>query len=70
MALRYPERLALATLRPMQFSLLLFRPLIALFNGAAFALLRAAKMDVQHSHAHVHSPRSCRTCTVKAPTAA
>ena len=55
-ALRYPERLALATLRPMQFSLLLFRPLIALFNGAAFALLRAAKMDVQHSHAHVHSP--------------
>ncbi|GAA5448084.1 UPF0053 protein Rv1842c [Deinococcus depolymerans] len=55
-ALRYPERLALATLRPMQLSLLLFRPLIALFNGAAFAILRAAKLDVQHSHAHVHSP--------------
>ncbi|WP_291431927.1 hemolysin family protein [Deinococcus sp.] len=55
-ALRYPERLALATLRPIQLSLLLFRPLIALFNGTAFAILRAAKMDVQHSHAHVHSP--------------
>lgn len=55
-ALRYPERLALATLRPMQFSLLLFRPLIALFNGTAFALMRAWKLNVDHSHSHVHSP--------------
>ncbi|OOV12944.1 hemolysin family protein [Deinococcus sp. LM3] len=55
-ALRYPERLALATLRPMQLSLLLFRPLIALFNGTAFTILRAAKMNTEHSHAHVHSP--------------
>ena len=55
-ALRYPERLALATLRPMQFSLLLFRPLIALFNGTAFALMRAWKLNADHSHSHVHSP--------------
>ena len=55
-ALRYPERLALATLRPMQLSLLLFRPLITLFNGTAFALMRAWKLNVDHSHAHVHSP--------------
>lgn len=55
-ALRYPERLAIATLRPMQFSLLLFRPLIALFNGTAFALMRAWKLRADHSHAHVHSP--------------
>jgi len=55
-ALRYPERLAIATLPPMQLSLLLFRPLIALFNGTAFALMRAWKLDVDHSHAHVHSP--------------
>lgn len=55
-ALRYPERLALATLRPMQLSLLLFKPLIALFNGSAFALMRAWKLHADHSHAHVHSP--------------
>ena len=55
-ALRYPERLALATLRPMQLSLLLFRPLIALFNGTAFGLMRAWKLQADHSHAHVHSP--------------
>lgn len=55
-ALRYPERLAVATLRPIQISLWLFRPLIALFNGSAFALMRAAGVHAEHSHAHVHSP--------------
>jgi putative hemolysin len=55
-ALRYPERLAMATLVPMQFSLMLFRPLIFIFNGTAFALMRAWKLNVDHSHSHVHSP--------------
>ncbi|ACO48140.1 hemolysin family protein [Deinococcus deserti] len=55
-ALRYPERLAMATLRPIQFSLFVFRPLISLFNGTAFFLMRALKLQVDHSHAHVHSP--------------
>jgi len=55
-ALRYPEELALATLRPMQLSLWLFRPLIALFNGTAFALMRLVRLDTHHSHTHVHSP--------------
>lgn len=55
-ALRYPEQLALATLRPMQASLWLFRPLIALFNGSAFALMRVWGLNADHSHAHVHSP--------------
>ncbi|UQN09787.1 hemolysin family protein [Deinococcus sp. QL22] len=55
-ALRYPERLAMATLVPMQFSLVLFRPLIFIFNGTAFALMRAWKLNVDHSHSHVHSP--------------
>ncbi|MEM8995657.1 MAG: CNNM domain-containing protein, partial [Acidobacteriota bacterium] len=32
-ALRYPERLAIATLRPMQVSQLLFRPLVVVFNS-------------------------------------
>ncbi|MDB5045055.1 MAG: putative hemolysin [Deinococcus sp.] len=55
-ALRYPERLAMATLAPMRFSLVVFRPLIALFNGTAFALMRAWRLNVEHSHSHVHSP--------------
>jgi putative hemolysin len=55
-ALRYPERLAMATLVPMQFSLVLFRPLIFIFNGTAFALMRAWKLNMDHSHSHVHSP--------------
>ena len=55
-ALRYPERLAMATLPPMQISQWLFRPLVALFNGSAFKLMRAWKLQVDHSHAHVHSP--------------
>jgi putative hemolysin len=55
-ALRYPERLAIATLVPMRMSLWIFRPLIALFNGTAFTLMRWLKLDIDHSHAHVHSP--------------
>lgn len=55
-ALRYPERLAMATMFPMQISQWLFRPLVKIFNGSAFALMRLAKLDIDHSHAHVHSP--------------
>lgn len=55
-ALRYPERLAMATLVPMQISLFLFKPLIWLFNGTAFTLMRVLKLNVDHSHTHVHSP--------------
>jgi CBS domain containing-hemolysin-like protein len=55
-ALRYPEKLAMATLPPMQVSQWLFRPLVAVFNGSAFRLMRLLKLDVDHSHAHVHSP--------------
>ena len=55
-ALRYPERLAIATLRPMQVSQVLFRPLVKVFNGSAFAMMRAVGLNSDHSHAHVHSP--------------
>jgi putative hemolysin len=55
-ALRYPERLAMATLLPMRISLAVFRPLIALFNGTAFALMRLFRLHADHSHTHVHSP--------------
>lgn len=55
-ALRYPERLAMATMRPMQVAQFLFRPLVLIFNGSAFAIMRALKLSTEHSHAHVHSP--------------
>jgi putative hemolysin len=55
-ALRYPERLAMATLPPMRVSQWVFRPLVALFNGSAFKLMRLMNLQVDHSHAHVHSP--------------
>ncbi|MBB6099046.1 CBS domain containing-hemolysin-like protein [Deinobacterium chartae] len=55
-ALRYPERLALLTLPPMQVSLFLFRPLIALFNGSAFGILRRVGLEAHSEHGHVHTP--------------
>src|SRR5690554_2524388 len=55
-ALRYPERLALATLRPMQVSLWLFRPLIWFFNGTAIMVMRRLGLDARGGHSHVHSP--------------
>lgn len=55
-ALRYPERLAMAVLVPMRISQVLFRPFVAVFNGAAFRLMRLGGLSADHSHAHVHSP--------------
>ena len=55
-ALRYPERLAMATLPAMKLSQWIFRPLVTVFNGSAFALMRVWGLSVDHSHAHVHSP--------------
>jgi CBS domain containing-hemolysin-like protein len=55
-ALRYPERLAVATLVPMQVSQVVFRPLVAVFNGSAFRLMKLWNLQVDHTHAHVHSP--------------
>lgn len=55
-ALRYPERLAIGTLRPMRASQVLLWPLVWIFNGSAFAIMRALRLKTDHSHAHVHSP--------------
>lgn len=55
-ALRYPEALAMATLWPMKVSLLIFKPLIVVFNGTAFALMRLFRLNTEHGHTHVHSP--------------
>ncbi len=55
-ALRYPETLAIATLTPMRISQWLLRPLVAVFNGSAFAIMRWLGLQIDHSHSHVHSP--------------
>lgn len=52
----YPEQLAIATARPMQWSLLLFQPLIWVFNGSGQLLLRLLGATPVTEHAHVHSP--------------
>ncbi len=56
-ALRYPEPLAMATLAPMRISRILLRPLVIVFNGSAFAIMRWLGLSVDHSHSHVHSPQ-------------
>ena len=55
-ALRYPETMAMATLTPMRISQWLLRPLVAVFNGSAFAIMRWLGLHIDHSHSHVHSP--------------
>ncbi|NNF68982.1 MAG: HlyC/CorC family transporter [Acidimicrobiia bacterium] len=55
-ALRYPETLAMATLRPLRISQWLLRPLVTVFNGSAFAIMRRLGLHIDHSHSHVHSP--------------
>lgn len=55
-ALRYPEKLAMATLPPMRVSQWVFRPLVAIFNGSAFKLMKLGNLETDHAHTHVHSP--------------
>lgn len=55
-ALRYPERLALLTVVPMRWSMVLFRPAIALFNGTGSLILRLLGVPPAGHQAHLHSP--------------
>ena len=54
-ALRYPERLALVTVRPLRWSLFILHPFIALFNGSALLLLRLFGVESK-TKTHAHSP--------------
>jgi putative hemolysin len=55
-ALQYPERLALATLIPMKWSLMLFRPFIWILNGSGNLILGLIGADRSQGHTHIHSP--------------
>ncbi len=54
--LQFPERVAIYTALPMQWSLLLFQPLIRIFNGSGQLLLRLLGTAAVAEHAHLHSP--------------
>ena len=55
-SLRYPEKIALGTLLPMMVSRWFFKPLVAIFNGSAFGILKLTGHAGDHSQSHVHSP--------------
>lgn len=55
LALQFPTQVALATVLPMTWSLVVFRPFIALLNGSANGLLRLVGVHTA-PHRHVHSP--------------
>ncbi len=57
LALRYPEKVALATAIPMRWSAdIILRPLIILLNGSGALLLRILGASNDGGHKHVHSP--------------
>lgn len=55
LALQHPTQTALATVLPMQWSLVVFRPFLWLLNGLAIVLLRLLGSS-STSHGHLHSP--------------
>lgn len=55
-ALQRPETLTIITLPIMRWSMILFRPLIALFNGSGQLVLRMMGVQAVGEHAHIHSP--------------
>lgn len=54
--LQYPERTAMLTASAMHWSMVLYQPLIWLFNGSSRLLLRLIGAQPVAEHAHVHSP--------------
>ena len=55
LALQYPTEVALATVLPMRWSLVAFKPFIAFLNGSATGLLRLLGIQLS-GHRHLHSP--------------
>jgi len=55
-ALQYPVGTAMYTFLPMQWSMSLFSPFIAILNESGNAVLRRFGVDPEVRHRHVHSP--------------
>jgi CBS domain containing-hemolysin-like protein len=54
-AVQYPERLALLTAVPLRWSMVLFQPLIWLFNGSGQAILKLMGVEPTREHVHIHT---------------
>lgn len=63
-ALQFPTQVALATVLPMRWSLMAFRPFLALVNGSASAVLRLVGLGGS-SHRHIHSPEEIEMLLVE-----
>ena len=55
-AIQYPEKLALLTVIPMKWSLIILGPLIWLFNGSGDLILKLLRVDYSTDLSHLHSP--------------
>jgi CBS domain containing-hemolysin-like protein len=55
--IQYPERLAILTAAPMRWSMILFRPLIWIFNGSGRLILRLFGKGAHSEHFHLHNPQ-------------
>jgi len=55
-AIRYPEKIALATMLPMRYSLVALRPFIWALNGSGLFLMRLLGLRSDPEHSHIHSP--------------
>ena len=55
-AIQYPEELALATVFPMRWSLVIFRPLIWFFNGSSNLVLKLLGIQRDQEHSQWYSP--------------
>lgn len=54
--IQFPERLAMATMPVMKWSVILYHPLIVFFNGSGRILLRLMGRPAVAEHAHIHTP--------------
>jgi CBS domain containing-hemolysin-like protein len=54
--IQYPERLAIMTAVPMQWSITFFKPLIWLFNGSGQIIMKLFSSRIISEHAHLHDP--------------
>ena len=54
-AIQYPEKVSLATLLPMRWSLRIFQPLIWIFNGSGKLILKTLNLDTDNRHSTAHT---------------
>ncbi len=55
LTIQYPEKVGLATVIPMKWSLVLFRPLIWFFNGTANFIVKLIGINPAAEYSHLHS---------------